>query len=87
MDLCDGWHRMGGKCKAIDFGPGIKRCPNCQLQSFRVSGCNRITCPRCRQSCCYQCGLLWFEYMKRFLLFNQKNLFSFDGIANDIKLY
>lgn len=34
----------------------IKSCPNCNLQTVKDTGCNRIKCPVCSTQWCYVCG-------------------------------
>lgn len=52
-DTCIGWHSLDDPCGVPD--PTIKRCPWCNMPGVKVSGCNRITCPKCGKHWCYQC--------------------------------
>ena len=40
----------------------IKHCFHCGCPSERISGCNHITCPRCRKEWCWLCGGDWSEH-------------------------
>ena len=52
-DVCMIWHDMSVPCEKDD--PSIKRCPWCRMPGVKVSGCNRITCPKCDKCWCYEC--------------------------------
>ncbi|CAI2387205.1 unnamed protein product [Moneuplotes crassus] len=43
--------------KAIDFAlkENMKRCPQCKIWVYKITGCNAMTC-RCGASFCYHCG-------------------------------
>ena len=50
--ICKTWHTMDEACQ--EDIPGAKRCPRCNLPTFKYTGCNRITCP-CGCHWCYVC--------------------------------
>ena len=50
---CKDWHPLGMACTADD--EGFKRCPNCNVKSFKYDGCNSIYCPECGKYWCYKC--------------------------------
>jgi hypothetical protein len=33
----------------------IKRCPNCQVYTEKISGCNYLECTLCKAQWCWQC--------------------------------
>jgi hypothetical protein len=35
---------------------GAKQCPGCHFMISRTTGCNHMTCSRCRVEFCYVCG-------------------------------
>ena len=51
---CLVWHKMDEACKNLD--DGLKRCPNCRMPTYKLSGCNHMTCP-CGKHWCYKCDV------------------------------
>lgn len=35
------------------------KCPKCKFLSQRISGCNQMTCVKCKTLYCYECGDYW----------------------------
>ena len=39
----------------MEKGKSVKRCPRCQIFTEKNSGCNHMTCPRCKYQWCWLC--------------------------------
>lgn len=51
---CKEWHEMGKVCKKTDLG--MKKCPNCLVDTEKNGGCNHIRCEYCKKHWCYACA-------------------------------
>lgn len=38
---------------------GAKACPGCGVRTFRIEGCNHMTCTQCRFQWCWECRARW----------------------------